>query len=86
LIYTSHSARLHFNSDKALNRYVIDETFKAAFMVGSAAEFLQNLKVRQGICSNALVILADNLPIVEVLKPTFRQVDPAVLQTINQET
>jgi len=55
-------------------------------MVGSAAEFLQNLKVRQGICSNALVILADNLPIVEVLKPTFRQVDPAVLQTINQET
>jgi hypothetical protein len=70
--------------DKSLKRYVIDETFKAAFMVGSTAEFLQILKVRQGVCSNTLVALADNLPIVEVLEPAFRQVDPTVLQTINQ--
>jgi predicted DNA-binding transcriptional regulator YafY len=70
--------------DKSLKRYVIDETFKAAFMVGSAGEFLQILKVRQGVCSNTLVALADNLPIVEVLEPAFRQVDAMVLQTINQ--
>ncbi|MDD1607948.1 MAG: hypothetical protein LUQ18_05530, partial [Methylococcaceae bacterium] len=70
--------------DKSLKRYVIDEAFKAAFMVGSAAEFLQILKVRQGVCSNTLVALADNLPIVEVLEPAFRQVDATVLQTINQ--
>ncbi|MDD1626151.1 MAG: WYL domain-containing protein [Methylococcaceae bacterium] len=70
--------------DKSLKRYVIDEPFKAAFMVGSAGEFLQILKVRQGVCSNTLVALADNLPIVEVLEPAFRQVDATVLQTINQ--
>ncbi|MDD5463203.1 MAG: hypothetical protein PHG00_16520 [Methylococcales bacterium] len=27
--------------DKSLKRYVIDETFKAAFIAGSATEFLQ---------------------------------------------
>ena len=70
--------------DKSLKRYVIDETFKAAFMVGSAAEFLQILKVRQGGRANALVTLADNLPVVEVLEPAFRQVEQTVLQTINQ--
>lgn len=70
--------------DKSLKRYVIDETFKAAFMVGNAAEFLQILKVRPGGRTSALLTLADNLPMVEVLEPAFRQVDQTVLQTINQ--
>jgi predicted DNA-binding transcriptional regulator YafY len=70
--------------DTSLKRYVIDETFKAAFMAGSATEFLQILKVHQGGRSSALVALADNLPVVEVLEPAFRQIDPAVLKTINQ--
>jgi len=70
--------------DKSLKRYVLDDTFKAAFMVGSAGEFLQILKVHQGDSSYTVVALADNLPIVEVLEPAFRQVDPTILQTINQ--
>lgn len=70
--------------DKSLKRYVLDERFKPAFMSGSAAEFLQILKICQSTRSNAVVALADNLPIVEVLEPAFRQVDPAVLQKINQ--
>ena len=70
--------------DKSLKRYVIDEPFTAAFMMGNVAEFLQILKVQQNGCSNVLVALADNLPVVEVLEPAFRQVDLAVLQTINQ--
>jgi predicted DNA-binding transcriptional regulator YafY len=70
--------------DKSLKRYVLDDAFKAAFMVGSAGEFLQILKVHQGDSSNTVVVLADNLPIVEVLEPVFRQVDPTILQTINQ--
>jgi len=70
--------------DKSLKRYVIDETFKAAFMAGNAAEFLQILKVRQGGRANALVTLADNLLVVEVLEPAFRQVEQTVLQTVNQ--
>lgn len=70
--------------DKYLKRYVINEAFKAAFMIGSAAEFLQILKIRQNRDSGALVTLADNLPVVEVIDPAFRQVNPAVLKTINQ--
>jgi predicted DNA-binding transcriptional regulator YafY len=70
--------------DKSLKRYVIDETFKAGFMAGSAAEFLQILRVCKGNRANALVTLVDNLPAVEVLEPPFRQVDQTVLQTMNQ--
>ena len=70
--------------DKSLKRYVLDDAFKASFMVGSAGEFLQILKIHQGDSSNTVVALADNLPIVEVLEPVFRQVDPTILQTINQ--
>ena len=70
--------------DKSLKRYVLDDAFKAAFMVGSTGEFLQILKIHQGDSFNTVVALADNLPIVEVLEPVFRQVDPTILQTINQ--
>jgi predicted DNA-binding transcriptional regulator YafY len=66
--------------DKSLKRYVIDETF----MAGSAAKFLQILKICQDGRANALVALTDNLPAVEVLEPAFRQVDPAVLRTVNR--
>lgn len=67
--------------DKYLKRYVLDEAFKPAFMTGSAAEFLQVLKVRQG---GAVVTLVRNLPEVDVVEPVFRQIDPAVLQVVNQ--
>jgi len=73
-----------YSFDKSLKRYVLDDAFKAAFMVGSAGEFLQILKVHQGDSFNTVVALADNLPIVEVLEPAFRQVDPTILQTINK--
>lgn len=67
--------------DKYLKRYVLDEAFKPAFMTGTAAEFLQVLKVRQG---GAVVTLVRNLPEVDVVEPVFRQIDPAVLQAVNQ--
>jgi predicted DNA-binding transcriptional regulator YafY len=70
--------------DKSLKRYVIDKDFKAAFMAGTAAEFLQILKVRQGSDDGALIALADNLPAFEVLEPTLRQINQAILQAINQ--
>jgi hypothetical protein len=70
--------------DKFLKRYVIDEAFKPAFMTGTAGEFLQVLKVRQDRTGGALVTLVKNLPEVDVIEPVFRQVNPAVLQAVNQ--
>lgn len=40
--------------------------------------------MHQGDSSNTVMALIDNLPLVEVLEPEFRQVDPTILQTINQ--
>jgi hypothetical protein len=70
--------------DKFLKRYVIDEAFKPIFMKGTAGEFLQVLKVRQDRAGGALVTLVRNLPVVDVIEPVFRQISPAVLQTVNQ--
>jgi hypothetical protein len=67
-----------------LKRYVIDEAFKPAFMIGTAGEFLQVLKIQQGRTGGALVTLVSNLPVVDVIEPLFRQVDPSVLQAVNQ--
>ncbi|MFI3157062.1 MAG: WYL domain-containing protein [Methylococcaceae bacterium] len=70
--------------DKFLKRYVIDGGFKPVFMTGTAAEFLQVLKVRQDQADAAVVTLVSNLPMVDVVEPVFRQVNPAVLQAVNQ--
>ena len=70
--------------DKSLKRYVVDETFKPAFMMGTAGEFLQVLKVQQNRTGSTLVSLVKNLPVVDVLEPVFRQINPAVLQAVNQ--
>lgn len=70
--------------DKFLKRYVVDETFKPIFMTGTAGEFLQVLKIQQDRTGGALVTLVKNLPVVDVLEPVFRQINPAVLQTVNQ--
>ena len=70
--------------DKFLKRYVVDGAFKPAFMTGTAGEFLQVLKVQQDRTGGALVTLVKNLPVVDVLEPVFRQINPAVLQTVNQ--
>jgi len=70
--------------DKYLKRYVVDVAFKPAFMTGTAGEFLQVLKVQQERTGGAVVTLVKNLPVVDVLEPVFRQINPAVLQTVNQ--
>jgi hypothetical protein len=70
--------------DKFLKRYVVDVAFKPAFMTGTAGEFLQVLKVQQDRTGGALVTLVKNLPVVDVIEPVFRQINPAVLQTVNQ--
>ena len=70
--------------DKFLKRYVVDGAFKPAFMNGTAGEFLQVLKIRQDRTGGAVVTLVKNLPVVDVLEPVFRQISPAVLQTVNQ--
>jgi hypothetical protein len=70
--------------DKFLKRYVAYEEFKPAFMTGKAWEFLLVLKVQQDRTGGALVTLVKNLPVVDVLDPVFRQINPAVLQTVNQ--
>lgn len=70
--------------DKFLKRYVIDEAFKPAFMTGTAGEFLQVLKVQHDGAGGALVTLVRNLPVVDVIEPVFRQINPAVLQAVNQ--
>lgn len=70
--------------DKFLKRYVIDEAFKPGFMTGTAGEFLQVLKVQQEPAGGAVVTLVKNLPVVDVIEPVFRQVNPAVLQAVNQ--
>ena len=70
--------------DKFLKRYVLDAVFKPAFMSGTAGEFLQVLRVQQDRAGGAVVTLVSNLPMVEVMEPVFRQVNPLVLQTVNQ--
>jgi len=70
--------------DKFLKRYVVDEVFKPRFMTGTAGEFLQVLKIQQDQAGGAVVTLVKNLPVVDVLEPVFRQINPAVLQTVNQ--
>jgi len=70
--------------DKFLKRYVADQAFKPTFMTGTAGEFLQVLKVQQGRAGGAVVTLVRNLPTVDVLEPVFRQINPAVLQAVNQ--
>jgi hypothetical protein len=70
--------------DKFLKRYVVDGAFKPAFMNGTAGEFLQVLKIQQERTGGALVTLIKNLPDVEVIEPIIRQINPAVLQTVNQ--
>jgi len=70
--------------DKFLKRYVINPCFKAAFMQGSAGEFLQVLQMPRATGSGAVLALAENLPAVEVMEPAFRQVRPEVLQIVNQ--
>ncbi len=70
--------------DKFLKRYVVDEPFNPIFMTGTAAEFLQVLKVQQDRAGSAVVTLVKNLPEVEVIEPLFRQVNAAVLQAVNQ--
>ena len=67
--------------DKFLKRYVVDGAFKPRFMTGTAGEFLQVLKVHQDM---TLVTLVSNLPVVEVIEPVFRQINPGVLQMVNQ--
>ncbi|MCL7421373.1 MAG: WYL domain-containing protein [Methylobacter sp.] len=71
--------------DKYLKRYVIETSFKAAFMDGTASEFLQVLKARQnGTTAGALVTLINNLPTVEVVESAVRQINRTILQTVNQ--
>jgi hypothetical protein len=70
--------------DKYLKRYLVDESFKPAFMVGTAGEFLQVLKIQQNRIDGAVVTLVKNLPEVDVVEAVFRQVNAAVLQTVNQ--
>ncbi len=70
--------------DKYLKRYIIRNTFKPAFMRGDAREFLQILRVRQPGADGAVVALAKNLPDVEIIDPLLRQIDPEILQTVNQ--
>jgi hypothetical protein len=70
--------------DKYLKRYLVDESFKPAFMIGTAGEFLQVLKIQQNRTGGAVVTLVKNLPEVDVLEPVFRQVNAAILQTVNQ--
>jgi hypothetical protein len=70
--------------DKYLKRYVVDVAFNSAFMTGSAGEFLQVLKIQQDRTGGALVTLVKNLPVVDALEPVFRQINPAVLQAVNQ--
>jgi hypothetical protein len=70
--------------DKFLKRYVLDEAFKPAFMSGTAGEFLQVLRVQQDQAGGAVVTLVGHLPMVDVIEPVFRQVNPLVLQIVNQ--
>lgn len=70
--------------DKYSKRYVIDEAFKPGFMDGSVGEFLRVLKNQQGTSGAALVTLMQNLPEVAVVEPAFRQINPLVLQSVNQ--
>jgi predicted DNA-binding transcriptional regulator YafY len=70
--------------DRNLKRYVITEHFNAGFMQATAQEFLQILKTPTDGDTGALVTLAENLPTVELLEPTFRLVKQNVLQAINQ--
>jgi hypothetical protein len=52
--------------DKFLKRYVVDKPFSPIFMTGTAAEFLQVLKVQQNRMGSAVLTLVKNLPEVEV--------------------
>jgi len=70
--------------DKYLKRYVIQKSFKPAFMQGDAREFLQILRIQQSGADGAVVTLAKNLPDVAVIDPVLRQIDPGILQTVNQ--
>jgi hypothetical protein len=69
--------------DKYLKRYLVDESFKPGFMIGTAGEFLQVLKIQQNRTGGAVMTLVKNLPEVDVLEPVFRQVNAAILQTVN---
>jgi predicted DNA-binding transcriptional regulator YafY len=70
--------------DKFLKRYVIEATFKPAFMEGSAREFLKVLKVQRDGVRGAVLTLINYLPTVEIVESVFRQIDRTILQTINQ--
>ncbi len=70
--------------DKSLKRYVIGDAFKSMFMVGTAAEFLQVLKIQQNNSGRFVVALAENLPVVELIEPVFRKMDQSILRTVNQ--
>jgi predicted DNA-binding transcriptional regulator YafY len=70
--------------DRHKKRYVIEEAFKPAFMTGTAAEFLQVLKINQSPDNGFIVSLIQNLPSVEVIEPVFRKIDRAILRTVNQ--
>ncbi|WP_194971500.1 WYL domain-containing protein [Methylobacter sp. BlB1] len=70
--------------DKFLKRYVIEATFKPTFMEGTAREFLQVLKVQRVGARGAVLTLINNLPTVEIVESIFRQINRAVLQTVNQ--
>ncbi|MCL7419500.1 MAG: WYL domain-containing protein [Methylobacter sp.] len=70
--------------DKYLKRYVIEEAFKPAFMEGTAKEFLQVLKAQRDGVGGAIVTLVNNLPVVELVESAVRQINRAVLRTVNQ--
>ena len=76
------TGNIHY--DKHKKRYVIAEGFTPAFMTGTAAEFLQVLKVNQNPDNGFIVPLIQNLPAVEVIEPVFRKIDRAILRTVNQ--
>lgn len=70
--------------DKSAKRYVIQDTFLPAFMAGTVSEFLQVLKIHQTGDKPTIVRLAENLPGVELVEPVIRQIDAAILKTVNQ--
>ncbi|MEQ1528697.1 MAG: WYL domain-containing protein, partial [Methylococcales bacterium] len=70
--------------DKYIKRYVISEKFKPAFMRGTAGEFLQILKIRQDLTGGGVITLIKKLPILDVIEPTFKEINPTVLQAVNQ--